>query len=117
MFNYASYDEEKCEFYAVASVDELPNGERLFLEIDDISIVVFNIADEFYAIKDQCSHEDLEIGDGDLVKYDLACEHHGAHFDVRTGRVLTLPAVNDIPAYPVRVREGMIELGLPKGAE
>ena len=117
MFNYASYDEEKCEFYAVASVDELPNGERLFLEIDDIPIVIFNIADQFYAIKDQCSHEDLEIGDGDLEDYDLTCVHHGAHFDVRTGEALTLPAVDDIPAYPVRVRGGMIELGLPKDGE
>lgn len=117
MFNYTAYDEEKCDFYAVASVAELPNGERLFLEIDDTPIVIFNIADDFYAIKDQCSHEDLEIGDGDLDGYELACPHHGACFDVRSGEALTLPAVDDIPAYPVRVRDGMIELGVLKVKE
>ena len=117
MFNYAAYDEEKCDFYAVAEVSDLPNGERLFLEIDDTPIIIFNIADEFYAIKDQCSHEDLEIGDGELEGYEVTCAYHGAHFDVRNGKATTLPAVEDVPAYPVRVRDGMIELGVLKDLE
>ncbi len=112
--NYTTYPEEKCNFYEIMPASDLPNGERLFLELDDIPIVIFNIADAFYAIKDQCSHEDLELGDGELNGYDLTCEHHGAHFDVRTGEALTLPAVEGIPAYPVRVRDGNLELGLPK---
>ena len=112
--NYTTYPEEKCDFYEIMAANELPSGERLFLELGDIPIVVFNIADAFYAIKDQCSHEDLEFGDGELNGYDLTCEHHGAHFDVRTGEALTLPAVDGIPAYPVRVRGGILEIGLPK---
>lgn len=112
--NYTTYPEEKCDFYEIIPASDLPNGERLFLELDNIPIVVFNIADNFYAIKDQCSHEDLELGDGELNGYDLTCEHHGAHFDVRTGEALTLPAVEGIPAYPVRVRAGVLEIGLPK---
>lgn len=102
-------------FYEIAPVENLPNGERIFLEIDDVPIVIFNIADNFYAIKDQCSHEDLEIGDGDLDGYELACPHHGARFDVRTGEALTLPAVENVEAYPVRVKDEMIELGFPTG--
>lgn len=106
------FNENEYDFYAVTAVDDLPNGERLFLEIDDVPIVIFNIADDFYAIKDQCSHEDLEIGEGDLEGYELVCPHHGARFDVRNGEALSLPAVEAIDAYPVRVREGMIELGI-----
>ncbi len=113
--NYSKYDESQCDFYEIMPASDLPSGERLFVELDDIPIVIFNIADEFYAIKDQCSHEDLEIGDGSLDGYDLTCEHHGAHFDVRTGEALTLPAVDGIPAYPVRVRDGNLEIGLPQG--
>lgn len=112
--NYTTYPEGKCDFYEIMPVSDLPNGERVFLELNDIPIVVFNIANAFYAIKDQCSHEDLALGDGALNGYDLTCEHHGAHFDVRTGAALALPAVGSIPAYPVRVRDGMLEIGLPK---
>ena len=32
------------DFYEIASVDDLPNGERIFLEIGDQPVVVFNIA-------------------------------------------------------------------------
>ena len=114
MLNYTAYDNSQCDFYEIMPVGDLPNGERIFVEIDDTPIVLLNIADEFYAIKDQCSHEDLEFGDGELNGYDLTCEHHGAHFDVRTGEALTLPAVDPIPAYPVRVRNGTLEIGFPK---
>ena len=112
--NYATNDEKQCDFYKIVSAEELPNGERLFLEIDDIPIAIFNVADRFYAIKNQCSHEDLELGDGDLEGYEISCPHHGAHFDIRTGEALTLPATEGISAYPVRVRKGMVELGIPK---
>ncbi len=114
MFNYAAYDETQCDFMEIAPASELPSGERLFVDIGDKPIVIFNLGDEFYAVQDMCSHEDLELGDGDLEDHEIICPHHGAHFDLRTGKALTLPAVEDIPAYPVRVREGMIELGFPK---
>jgi 3-phenylpropionate/trans-cinnamate dioxygenase ferredoxin subunit len=50
-----------------------------------------------------------------LDDYEITCPRHGARFDVRTGEVKALPAVVDIPAYPVRVIEGQIEVGLPPG--
>lgn len=115
MFNYTTLNENDCEFYAIAPAAELPNGERLFVDIGDTPVVIFNIGNSLFAIKDQCSHEDLDIGEGDLTGHELACPHHGAVFDVRSGAALTLPAVDGIPAYPVRVQGGMIEVGLPKG--
>ena len=112
--NYTQLDPSKCEFYEIAAVDELPNGERLFVEIDEAYLVVFNIAGQFYAIEDICSHDDGPLGDGVLESHEVICPRHGARFDVRNGKALTLPAVEDIPAYPVRVVEGQIQVGLPK---
>ena len=92
----------------------LPNGERLFVEIDEAYLVVFNIAGDFYAIEDVCSHDDGPLGDGDLEGHEVACPRHGARFDMRTGKALTLPAVEDISAYPVQIMDGKIQVGLPK---
>ena len=114
MYNYTQLDPEKCEFVAIADEDEIPNGERLFVEIDDEYIVVFNIAGNFFAIADLCSHDDGPLGDGDIEGYEVACPRHGARFDIRSGEALTLPAVVGIPAFPVRVQEGQIEVGFPK---
>jgi 3-phenylpropionate/trans-cinnamate dioxygenase ferredoxin subunit len=113
MFNYKELDPEKCEFIAVAEVGDLANGERMFVEIDQYTLVIFNIAGEYFAIADVCSHDDGPLGDGELEGYEIRCPRHGAAFDVRTGQVLSLPAIVDIPAYPTRVMDRQIEVGLP----
>lgn len=114
MFNYTTVEETKIEFVEIAPASELPNGERLFLEIEGRPIVIFNIAGQLFAIGDVCTHDDGPLGDGDLEGYNIVCPRHGAEFDVRTGKVVQMPAVVDIPAYPVKVAEGMIQVGVPK---
>ncbi len=112
--NYTELSPSQCEFIPIASVDDLPSGERMFVEIDGEPIVIFNIAGKFFAIGDVCSHDDGPLGDGTLEEgHEISCPRHGAHFDVRTGRALSLPAVEDIPAFPVRVKDGEIEIGVP----
>ncbi|GAB4453172.1 MAG: non-heme iron oxygenase ferredoxin subunit [Anaerolineales bacterium] len=112
MFNYTQQT-ENIEFVEIAPASELPNGERLFVEIEGKSIVIFNIAGQFFAIGDICTHDDGPLGDGDLEGYNIVCPRHGAEFDVRTGKVMQMPAVVDIPAYPVKVVDGMIQVGMP----
>jgi len=114
MFNYAQIEESKIEYVEIASASELPNGGRLFVDIGDKPIVIFNIAGQFFAIGDVCSHDDGPLGDGTLESFNIVCPRHGAEFDLRTGQAMQMPAVIDIPAYPVRVREGNIFIGIPK---
>ena len=112
--DYNQLDPDECEFLEIAAVSNLPNGERIFVEIDEIFLVVFNIAGMFFAIEDICSHDDGPLGDGELDEHQIGCPRHGARFDVRTGKALTLPAVEDISAYPVRIDNGKLLVGLPK---
>jgi 3-phenylpropionate/trans-cinnamate dioxygenase ferredoxin subunit len=114
MFNYKTFDESKVEYLQIAPAGELPPGERLFVEMEGTPIVVFNVAGEFFAIADVCSHDYGPVGEGLLEGYNITCPRHGAQFDVRTGQVVQMPAVVDIPAYPVRVLDGMIQVGFPK---
>ncbi len=113
MFNYHTIEADHLEYVTVASVDELGNGERIIIDIDGEPIAVFNIAGEYFAIMDICSHDDGPVAEGELNGFEVECPRHGAHFDVRTGKALTLPAVVDIPAYPVRVVDGQVQIGLP----
>lgn len=113
MFNYTTLDETSAEFVEIMPASDLPNGERVFLEIGDRAIALFNIAGQFFAIGDVCTHDDGPVGEGDLEGYTIICPRHGAEFDVRTGKVLQMPAVVDIPAYPVQVRDGVIWVGVP----
>ena len=114
MFNYTTIEESKIEFVEIAPAAELPNGERLFVDLGDKPIVIFNIAGQFFAIGDVCTHDDGTLGDGMLEGHNIVCPRHGAEFDVRTGQAVQMPAVVDIPAYPVQVRDGKIFVGIPK---
>ena len=114
MFNYRQVEDSRVEFLDIAPASELPNGERLFVEVEGKSLVIFNIADQFFAIGDICSHDDGPVGDGDLEGFNVVGPRHGGEFDVRTGQAVQMPAVVDIPAYPVRVVDGMIQVGIPK---
>ena len=111
--NYTTLSEEQARFYDIVPTSDLPEGQRLFVEIGRQTVVIFNIAGNFYAIGDVCSHDDGPVGDGELEGFEIICPRHGARFDVRTGEVLALPAVVDIPAFPVRIVDGMIQLGMP----
>ena len=102
------------EFAEIAPAAELPNGERLFIELGDTPIVIFNIAGQLFAIGDVCTHDGGPLGDGMIEDHNIVCPRHGAEFDVRTGQALQMPAVIDIPAYPVQVRDGVIFVGIPK---
>ncbi|RJP52078.1 MAG: non-heme iron oxygenase ferredoxin subunit [Anaerolineaceae bacterium] len=114
MYNYTTHPPENLDFIEIAPASELPNGERLLVDVGDRPIVIFNIAGQLFAIGDVCTHDDGPLGDGDLEGFNIVCPRHGAEFDVRTGKVMQMPAVVDIPAYPVQVRDGQIFIGIPK---
>ena len=113
MINYNLEDEKNLEFYNIGK-DELLNGERVFIDVNEKSVVVFNIAGKYFAISDVCSHDEGPVGDGLIDGYHIVCPRHGAEFDVRSGKAMTMPAVRDIPAFPIKVIDGNIFIGIPK---
>lgn len=98
------------DFVTVAQVDELPAGDRMVVEINRKWVAVFNVSGEYHAIQDICSHDGGELAEGELNGCEIACPRHGAKFDIRTGKVLTPPALVDIPAFEVRVVNGEIQV-------
>jgi 3-phenylpropionate/trans-cinnamate dioxygenase ferredoxin subunit len=113
MYNYRIRAADQLEFVTVARRDELPSGQRKLLEIDGEPIAIFNIAGKYFAIADVCSHDDGPVAEGELDGMKIECPRHGARFDLETGKALSLPAVVDIAAYPVRLQGDEIQIGLP----
>lgn len=101
------------EFVKVAKVADIPPGTRLFYEFAEETVIIFNIAGEFYCIADVCTHDDGPLEDGDLEGYQVECPRHGACFDVRNGDALCLPATEPVPTYQVKVESGDIYVESP----
>lgn len=108
-------DPEAYEFFSIGKEDELSEGERLFVEIGNWPMVILNIEGEIFAIADVCTHDNGPLGDGEVDDHIIKCPRHGATFDIKTGEVLSLPAMVDIPVYPAKIVNGEIFVGIPKG--
>lgn len=87
----------------VAQVGEIVPGTFKTIEIEGELIAVFNINGEFYAIQDVCTHDGGILTGGTVRGYIIECPRHGAQFDIKTGTVLRMPAVEPIQTYPVKV--------------
>jgi 3-phenylpropionate/trans-cinnamate dioxygenase ferredoxin component len=99
------------KYHKIGKVEDIPDGERVFFEIQGHSIVLFSLDGKFLAIDDSCSHDNGPIGDGEIEGEDIICPRHGARFDLRSGKVKSLPAVTDIAVFPVRILDGYVEVG------
>ncbi len=90
----------------VCALADVPEGEVRAVACGERSIAVANIGGELAAIDNLCTHDGGPLGDGRLDGGRVLCPRHGAAFDARSGRALTLPAVRGVRAYDVTVVGG-----------
>jgi 3-phenylpropionate/trans-cinnamate dioxygenase ferredoxin subunit len=98
------------DFITVATTDELRPNERLIVEIGRKWIAIFNVEGEYYAIQDVCPHDDGPLAEGELHGCEISCPRHGAKFDIRNGKVLSPPALVNVPVYQVRVEGDQVQV-------
>ena len=105
--------------YVVATVDEIPPGQRKMVEVAGRSIGVFNVGGEFFALRNRCPHQGGPLCLGPLGGFVsssgpgeytysrqgeiLRCPWHGWEFDIRTGQSWFDPAGVRVRRYAVTV--------------
>ena len=87
----------------IAAISDVPEGEVRVVECGGRSLALSNVDGELFAIDNVCTHDGGPLGEGRLQRGRVICPRHGAAFDARNGRALTLPAVRGVAAYPVSV--------------
>lgn len=99
----------------VASISDVPPGAVRVVECNGRSLALSNVDGEFAAIDNRCTHDDGPLGEGELRNGRVICPRHGAGFDARTGKVISLPAVRDVASYDVTVDGGDIYIECAAG--
>jgi 3-phenylpropionate/trans-cinnamate dioxygenase ferredoxin subunit len=94
----------------VATVYDLPPGNRRVVDVDGIAVAVFNVGGEFLAIRDACTHDGGILSNGELEDDVIVCPRHGARFSIRTGAVMGPPAYEDLETFFVRVSQGKVQI-------
>ena len=105
------------EFQKVARVADIPDPGRELLELDDRIVVLLHVGGEFFCIDDVCTHDGGPLSDGLIEDHTIACPRHGAKFDIRTGKVLSMPATEDTVAHEVKVENGEVYIRINDGSE
>lgn len=88
-------------------------GDHAQLEVNGEPVAVFNVAGEFRAVDDVCTHDGGGLAGGAVEGDVVICPRHGARFCLRTGAVLGPPAYEPIRTYPTRVADGIVEVQAP----
>ena len=91
------------DFVAVVGVDELSDPGKKVVEVDERLVIVFKVDGQFYCIDDICTHDGGTFDEGQLCEHTISCPRHGAKFDIRTGKPLTMPATEATVVHNVKV--------------
>ena len=85
----------------VAEVTELGPGEGKTVEVEGVSLALFNVDGQYFVIANACTHVGGSLGEGALIGKEVTCPLHGAQFDVTCGKALSGPARDDVKSFPV----------------
>ncbi len=100
-------------FIKVAETSDIPAGRVKVVVVGDRRIALCNVDGEFFAIDDICTHDGGPLDQGELQSDVIECPRHGARFNVKTGKVLALPAVKPLATYPLKVEGNEIRVAAP----
>ena len=102
-------------FKKVCSLDEVPEGDALRVELFEEPIALFNLDGEILATQDRCTHGDWSLADGFLENGVIECTLHWGKFCVRTGKVKAPPACAALTVYPVKVEGNDVYVDFESG--
>lgn len=98
------------EWVSVAKTTEVIEGIPVHFEIDGAKIVLFKLAQQFYAIENMCTHDGGELSGGCVENDQIICPRHGARFSIKTGEALSAPAYEPVATFPVRIEDDMVQV-------
>lgn len=98
------------EWIDAGATGQIPENECKVIEVDDDLVAVYNLGGEYFAVEDTCTHDGGDLSSGWVDDGCAVCPRHGAQFDIRTGKVMSAPAYEDIHAFPVRIQDGHVQV-------
>jgi nitrite reductase/ring-hydroxylating ferredoxin subunit len=96
----------------VAPVEKIPEGERVIVQTDDLSIGVFHHRNGWYALRNSCIHRGGPVCTGPLVDDTLTCPWHGYQYNLTNGELL-IDSSARLTVYPVEIRDGQVYIQVP----
>ena len=101
------------EFVRACALSEVPAEGAVGVEVGTVPVAIVRAGDEIYAIRDECSHEEVPLSEGEVYDHTVECWLHGSCFDLRTGKPTGPPATAAVPTYQVKIDGDDVFVALP----
>ena len=98
----------------LCALADLPEGAVKVFEIGEFRLAAARSGDVVFVVEDRCSHDDGELGEGELHGAEIECPRHGARFDMSNGNATRMPAVAPIETFTARVEDDAVIVDLPE---
>ena len=92
----------------------LQEGQMQPFELEGKAVLLARVGGQYYATGGKCAHYGAPLHEGVLNGHTLMCPWHHACYDVRSGKRMEPPALNDLAHYPVRIAAGKVLVTLPQ---
>jgi 3-phenylpropionate/trans-cinnamate dioxygenase ferredoxin subunit len=95
----------------VGPLSEFAEDSLTKVTVDGQDVVVIRQDGEVFAVPDRCTHAKYPLHDGELLDGKIKCAHHGATFDLQTGRP-TMPAVKKLRLFDAEIQDDRVVVTL-----
>ncbi len=93
----------EAKYQKLCKTNEVEENQTIVVEIEERNIMVTKINGEFYAFENNCTHENIPLTGGEIFDGQIQCPHHGARFDIKTGKATQFPAVMELKTYKIKI--------------
>jgi len=94
----------------IGAAADIAPGKFTTITVGGRDYIVARVEDRFYAVEDNCSHEDYPLSYGCLDGAYIKCSLHGSWFSLATGEAQEPPADEPIATFRVLERDGRLLL-------
>jgi 3-phenylpropionate/trans-cinnamate dioxygenase ferredoxin component len=101
------------EWITVCEESELCMEDVRRFDHNGSTYAIYRIDDGFFASDGWCTHERAHLADGLVLDDTIECPLHNGRFHIPTGKALNPPVCIHLKTYPVQLRDGLIQIGLP----
>ncbi|WP_206996380.1 anthranilate 1,2-dioxygenase ferredoxin subunit AndAb [Trinickia mobilis] len=97
-------------WHDIGALDDFVEDEPSAVSADGVSIAIFRMGDELFALHDLCTHETAPLSEGFVEDGCVECPLHQGLFDLRTGEARKAPCEKPVQTYPIRIAAGRVEV-------
>jgi len=98
-------------YVKVCKYEDLKEDQTV-IEIEGKNVLLIKLDGNVYALENKCTHERLPLNGGDIYDGQIQCPHHGARYEIKSGRATQFPAVMDMKTYDVKIENDEVLVAL-----